>query len=425
MNNKLLDVIQRINAKKITLIFSVVIIFHVIFILHIVQDNRAGRQALKHNALIQKIVNVIYLMQATPVKNREAAIAAMDDPDLTVTLTKNPASSLRYNRNSSWKIMHALENNARTYFISIQLNKMQWLNIKAMLYGRLVLTHLFFLIIEIIIFGVILLSLWSVNRFVTPLQTIKSSAERLGIHFETKPFAVYGPKIIREVSLALNQMQKRIMQLVQNRTQLLAAISHDLRTPIARAQLRLQFMQNGEHKKQLLNDLDEMERMISETLSFAREEATREEKKNIDLVSLLESICDDENDMGHNVVFHTNEHRIAFFGRPIALKRAFTNLINNAIRYAGDAAIRIKHVGKNIIIEIEDNGPGVAESELEKVFEPFYRGEQSRSRDTGGVGLGLSVARDIVHAHHGKIKLENKKMGGLCVIVELINQTAS
>jgi signal transduction histidine kinase len=231
---------------------------------------------------------------------------------------------------------------------------------------------------------------------------------------------VYGPKVVREASEALNQMQNRIVQLVRNRTQLLAAISHDLRTPIARAKLRAQFIDDSEYKTQLLDDLNEMEHMISETLSFAREESRREEKKNIDLVSLLQSICDDENDMEHKVIYHADAHRIAFLGRPIALKRAFTNLINNAIRYAGDAVVTIEQRGKTIMIDIEDSGPGISESELEKVFEPFYRGEQSRSRETGGVGLGLSVARDIIFAHHGKIKLKNKKEGGLSVLIELI-----
>jgi len=411
--------IQHLSARKAMLILYVVVIFHIIFVLHILQDNRIDRQAARRSALIQKIINVIYLVEATPADDQQKAIAALDDPDLHVSLTLQPVSKFHYKQASFWKIIHALEDNLHAYSISIQLKNHQWLNFKATLYSHIVLNQLLFMAVELIVFGSILMTFWSINRFTTPLKKIKFSAERLGIDLENKPFAVYGPKVVREVSQALNQMQKRIMQLVYNRTQLLAAISHDLRTPIVRAQLRAQFIEDSEYKSQLLDDLSEMEHMISETLSFAREDSKREEKKNVDLVSLLESICDDASDMGHDVVCHASEHRIAFFGRAIALKRAFTNLLNNAIRYAGNAHVDISKHGKTILIEIKDDGPGISESDLEKVFEPFYRGEQSRSRDTGGVGLGLSVAHDIILAHHGKIKLKNRKEGGLVVIVTL------
>ncbi|OGT41823.1 MAG: hypothetical protein A3F13_07770 [Gammaproteobacteria bacterium RIFCSPHIGHO2_12_FULL_40_19] len=419
MNKWFETVAHYLSAKIALLIFCVLVIFHVVFVLHILSDNRVDRQAEKRSALIQKIANVVYLIQATPTNNREAAIAAIDDPAIHVTLTEQPASHFQYNQASYWKMIHALENNLHAYFVSVQLDDNEWLNIKGTLYTRLVLNQLLFVAVEFIVFGAILIAFLSVTRFTVPLRKIKSSAEQLGIDLETKPFAVYGPKVVREASQALNQMRDRILQLVHNRTQLLASISHDLRTPIARAQLRAQFIEDSEYKTQLLNDLSEMEHMISETLSFAREDSRREEMKNIDLVSLLLSICDDACDMGHNVVFHANAQRIAFVGRPIALKRALTNLINNAIRYAGNAVVTIEGQAKSILITVEDNGPGILEPELEKVFEPFYRSEQSRSRDTGGVGLGLSVTRDIIFAHHGKIKLSNKKPNGLLVTIKL------
>lgn len=420
MNKWFETVAQYISAKMAILFLCVFVIFHVVFVVHIVRDNRADRQAENHSALIQKIANVVYLIEATPVNNRHAAIAALDDPAVHVTLTEKPQSSFQYNQASYWKMIHALENNLHAYFVSIQLDNNEWLNVKATLYTRFVLNQLLFIAIELIVFSAILVAFLSINRFTIPLKKIKSSAEQLGIDLEeTKPFAVYGPKVVREASTALNQMRDRIMQLVHNRTQLLASISHDLRTPIARAQLRAQFIEDSKYKTQLLNDLSEMEHMIAETLSFAREDSRREEMKNLDLVSLLISICDDASDMGHDVVFKANAQRIAYVGRPIALKRAFTNLINNAIRYAGNAVVTIEHHAKFISIVIEDNGPGVSEAELEKVFEPFYRAEQSRSRDTGGVGLGLSVTRDIIFAHHGKIKLSNKKPHGLLATIKL------
>jgi signal transduction histidine kinase len=420
MNKWLEKIAQRIGSKKAILVLTAIILFHIFFIIHILRDNRVDRQVAERSALIQKIINVIHMTRATPINNRQVAIKAIDDPDIQVTLTKVPQSRLRYKASSLWPIIYELENNHRAYFISIELNNGEWLNIKASLYSREVLTHLLFIVVELIVFASILIAFFSINRFTAPLKKIKLSAEHLGIDLDTKPFDVYGPQVVRETSTALNQMQNRIMQLVRNRTQLLASISHDLRTPIARAQLRAQFIEDSTYKTQLLNDLNEMEHMISETLSFAREDSKREAMKKIDLVSILQSICNDASDMGSNVTFHTDMHRIAYDGRPISLKRAFTNIINNAIRYAGNAVVKIEINTKAIVISVEDDGPGLPEAELEKVLEPFYRSEQSRSRDTGGVGLGLAITHDIISAHHGKIKLQNKEPKGLCVIVKLV-----
>jgi len=310
-----------------------------------------------------------------------------------------------------------LKNSRKNFFISIPLNDGQWVNIESTLYTHLVLIQLFFLLAELLFFGAVLISLWSIHRFSFPLKKIKSSADQLGIDLSITPVDVRGPKAIQEVSDALNQMQNRILQLIRNRTFLLATISHDLRTPIMRARLRLQFIEESHYKTQLLDDLTEIEHMITETLAFAREESRQENKIPMDLVSLLSSIIDDAVDMGHHVKLFTNKHRIAFTGRPIALKRAFTNIIHNAIRYAGDAVVHVSEREQFIVIKIEDNGPGIADTDLEKVFEPFYRSDQLRSRDHSGVGLGLASARDIILSHHGKIKLKNKKTRGLTALV--------
>lgn len=418
MKRFLESIYQHINRKKVMLILYAIVIFHLIVMLNLLQDNRVDRKAAKRSAFIQKIVNVIYLVEATPVNNRQKAISAINDPDIHVSLTQSPASDLRYKQAAFWNIIHALELDLHNYSLSIQMKNGEWLNIKATFYTRIVLNQLFFLMIELIVFGSIMMALWSIHRFTSPIQKIKLSAESLGIDLEKKPFAVYGPKVVREMSHALNQMQNRILQLVRNRTQLLAAISHDLRTPIMRAQLRTQFIEDSNYKEQLIDDLREMEKMISETLLFASEDLNQEEKKDIDLVSLIGLICDDAVDMGSEVAFHISSHRIKFSGRPIALKRAFTNLINNAIRYAGNAVVILKQNTKNIFIIVEDNGPGIPEADMEKVFEPFYRSEQSRSKESGGVGLGLSVTKEIILGHQGTIKLTNKKTGGLKVVVK-------
>lgn len=408
------------TPKKIAIILYAIILFHLMLMAYLLYTNQLARQVETRNKIFQKITNAVYLLEATPVSNREKALKVIDDPDIQVDLSIQPKSSLQFKKDSFWKMMHALEKSQHTFSISVQLKNKQWVNIQGALYTRIVLTQLFFMLIELFIFGAILTVFWSVNRFSAPLKKIKLSAESLGIDSSFKPIEVYGPKQVREVSKALNQMQNRISQLVRHRTQLLASISHDLRTPIMRAQLRAQFIEDSDYKAQLLVDLDEMEKMIAETLSFAREEGKSEIETHIDLVSLLSLICNDAVDMAHDVTLLTSEHRVAITGRLIALKRAFTNVIHNAIRYAGSATVRIIKRRHFIFVVVEDNGPGIPESDLEKVFEPFYRSGQSRSHHVSGVGLGLSVVRDVILSHHGKIKLKNKKSGGLKVVIELL-----
>lgn len=387
--------------------------------IYYLQDNRIARQAKRRDEVIQKIINAIYLVEATPVANRKHAVRAMADPVVNASFTEHPIWKLRFTKISFWDIMHKLHNKLDSFALSIRLDKGQWLNLNATIYSHMLWTQLLLIAIEALVLGAILVAVWSVMRFTEPLKQFKSSVERLGSDLHSKPIDIYGPSAVRAVAQAMNEMQYRIQTLIRDRTQMLAAISHDLRTPITRIKLRLQFMHDATLAESLLNDLNEMEKMINETLSFAREDSSAENKVKTDLVSLLKSICDDAEDMGHAVQFHTQLHRAPFFGRSLALKRAFTNLINNAVRFAQHVNVMIYKKHKSIIVRITDDGPGIPKKDLQKVFEPFYRGEYSRSRNTGGVGLGLAVTRDIITAHNGKITLQNIRQGGLMVLVEL------
>ncbi len=368
--------------------------------------------------IAEKIVNVVNLMFATPVENRENAITAIADPYLDATITAAPTYSLQFKTASFWQISQALRRQLGLFAVSIQLESKQWLNIHATLYSHFLRTQLIFIAVELLIFLMIIISFWVVGRFTKPFRSFKQMAERLGKDPNSELLPVEGPGIVKEASDAMNRMQQRIQELIRDRTQMLAAISHDLRTPITRMKLRTQFIIEDEVSNSLQADLCDMEEMINETMAFARDDASTEKRAPMDLVSLLSSVTDNYQDMGHKVKFKCKQNRIAFLGRRVALKRVFTNLINNAIRYASHVDSKIYRRHKNIIILIKDNGPGIAEKDIERVFAPFYRGEQSRSRDTGGVGLGLAVARDIIKAHGGQIDLRNMRLGGLCVIVQ-------
>jgi signal transduction histidine kinase len=199
---------------------------------------------------------------------------------------------------------------------------------------------------------------------------------------------------------------------------MIAAISHDLGTPITRLRLRAEFIEDQEQKQKTLADLEEMNRMISSTLTFARDDSVQEPRTLVDLAALIRSVCGDLSDAGLMVECEQHEP-LSYSCRPTALRRALTNLIENAAKYGERARISIIDGGQDVTVQIDDLGPGIPEDQLENVFRPFHRLEGSRSRQTGGTGLGLTVARTIVRAHGGEIVLQNRSGRGLRVQVTL------
>lgn len=258
------------------------------------------------------------------------------------------------------------------------------------------------------------IAFWGLRRAVRPLRTLEEAAERLGIDVHAEPLAETGPREVRRAAAAFNEMQRRLTRYVEDRTRMLAAISHDLRTPITRLRLRTEFMEDDTERDKMLADLEDMERMIAATLAFARQDAQAEPVTAVDLAALLRDTAD-----GRPRLAVQAPDRLMLQGRPTGLKRVFANLFDNAEKYGGAAAVRLIRQETAAVVTVDDNGPGIPAGEREKVFAPFYRVEASRSRETGGVGLGLSVARTIVHAHGGTITLADAPGGGLRVTVTL------
>jgi len=237
------------------------------------------------------------------------------------------------------------------------------------------------------------------------------------------PLAEDGPDEVRVAARAFNQMQTRIRSFVDDRLRMLAAISHDLRGPITRLRLRAEQMAiDAETQRKTLADLDEMAQMVDSSLAFARDEAATEASQPVDVTALLATICDDAVDAGHRADF-AFEERLVFEGRPLALKRLFANLVDNAVRYGRSAAARASVDALKLRVIVEDEGPGIPESEMENVFKPFFRVERSRNKRTGGIGLGLATARTIARAHGGDVSVENRPGGGLRAIVTLPRRT--
>ncbi len=305
------------------------------------------------------------------------------------------------------------------FHVSVQLSDSTWLNyVMPIGEAEPFLSLRFLLSIAIMGGAVVILAVWAMRRVTAPLATFAQAAGRLGVDVNAPPLPEVGPREVRQATRAFNEMQRRVRRFLDDRTEMLAAISHDLRTPITRLRLRAELVEDEEQQIKMLRDLEEMETMISSVLSFARQDAAGEARKRVDLAALLQSICDDMADAELPVEFE-GKTRLPYDGRPMALKRALTNLIDNAVKYGKHARVELVEGLDNITVQIDDDGPGIPESEQEKVFAPFYRIDRSRSRDTGGTGLGLAFTRTIIRAHGGDIKLVNRAGGGLRVIVTL------
>jgi signal transduction histidine kinase len=257
-----------------------------------------------------------------------------------------------------------------------------------------------------------------VRRITRPLAQLAVAADRFGRGEAVPPVAEHGPLDIQQTIRAFNRMQARLERFVQGRTRMLAAISHDLRTPITALRVRAELLDDPEARDKIIATLDEMQHMTEATLAFVREEAVQEDSRLIDLAALVESLCDDMSDTGQDVTFR-GPGKTPYCCRVVSLKRALRNLIENAVIYGQRARVSLMTEGEALHIEIDDDGPGIAVPDMERVFGPFVRLETSRSRATGGVGLGMAIARSIVRWHGGDILLANRAAGGLRVTVRL------
>ena len=257
------------------------------------------------------------------------------------------------------------------------------------------------------------------TRLTGPLLRVSRAADRLGKGEAVDPLPLIGPSEVRGLTQAFNRMQARLTRFVADRTRLLAALGHDLRSPLTAMRVRAEMVDEDETRDSLVASIEEMQEMVDATLAFARGMASSEVYETVDLKTYLKQL---QADMIDGFTLDT-ANSISVRLRPQSVRRALRNIIENAQRYGGGAEVTFVHDAEYVQIRVSDNGPGVPEAELEQVFEPFFRLEKSRSRETGGTGLGLSIARTIVRAHGGDVALTNRTEGGLLVTVTLPLET--
>ena len=270
--------------------------------------------------------------------------------------------------------------------------------------------------------SVLAIAAWVLNRWTQPLTIFASAAERLGTDIHAPPLDEKGPLEVRAAARTFNIMRDRIRSLVQDRTAFAAAIAHDLGTPITRLHLRAEEIADEETRKPILADLNQMRRMITATLGFARLDFSAEATEASDLMSLVQRVSDDLSDVGADVSIN-GPRRLTVNTKPIALSRVLSNIVENAVKYGERASITVVARGSSIDIAIDDIGPGIPEALQSEVFAPFRRLASSNDQTIEGTGLGLTVARSLVRGLGGEITLRNRFTGGLRVTICVPNQS--
>jgi signal transduction histidine kinase len=299
-----------------------------------------------------------------------------------------------------------------TLLVSVRLNDGTWLNFLASYVQSIEFWPVRSVgLLAFAILVIVVLSIWAIRRLTAPFGEFAAAATRLGTDVNAAPIEEHGHSEVRAAIRAFNEMQSKLRSFIQDRTEMLAAVSHDLRTPITRLRLRAECLNDRMQSAKFVADLREMEDMIAGILTFAKDDVISEPTIRVDLIATIHSICDEFADSGLDVSF-AGDGRLPYPCRRLAIRRCITNLIENAIKYGRHAELSIEATRTEVMIHVDDRGPGIPEQSREEVFRPFYRLEASRSRDSGGSGLGLTVARTVARAHGGDVILRGRPGGG-------------
>ena len=399
----------------------------------------------------ERMVEAIRLLEADQPSRRSTSLSALQSGDLRVTLIRDDQVSPNPPRGQIQASISARLGSEReirsvggggggmqhggpggmsprgnpTRSFDVRLRDGQWIRISAVqeadtpalpndLIAQLLITL-------IMVTAVVMIAVRQVTR---PLQQLAAAADTLGNDLDAPPLTENGPTETRRAAQAFNRMQARIKRLVDERASALAAVSHDLRTPLTRLRLRAELVTDDRLRDQMAADLDSMAAIIDATLDYLRGLQDSEALRPIDMNALLQSLAEDAAVLGKTISVE-GLAQAPYYGRLSGLRRALQNLIDNAIKYGHGAQLRIEDAADALLLVVEDEGPGIAPAELTRVTEPYYRPDASRSRETGGVGLGLSIVSDIALMHGGQLLLANRPQGGLSATLILPRKAAA
>ncbi len=402
----------------------------------------------QHNPqmLSGRMVAIVRAVASTPASERPKIVAAMSQPDLQVALDQAPTTGAVDNADGDIDLLRRfVEMQLETFSKSIRVGahplavldggrrgQSSWshriavdadledgqritFTIPDFLTGAALGLPIF---LGSIIFVAIVVSILTAHRLAAPIRDFAAAADRLGVDLTAPQLIERGPTELRATIKTVNRMQQRLQRFVEDRTQMLAAISHDLRSPLARLRLRIELVANREQQRKMFGDLEAMNAMIDSTLAFARDEARQEPRRLVDLGILVGDVCEDAGDVGGKVSY-AGGRGIELSCRPTMVRRAVANLVDNAVKYGGGARVNILRDTDRVAVVVDDDGPGIPPEEQEKVFAPFYRRDPARDPAKAGVGLGLSIARTVAREHGGDVTLRNREAGGLSALIEL------
>jgi signal transduction histidine kinase len=442
------DTIARRFVLAIILAFAATLLMNTVFVK---VAGHWGRPSIIETGLLNSAANAARIVESQPVATRASIAAAAATASYRVEwyAGEEPirgTKRLRGNFDEALPKLHALLNDptrliiffssdspeistarfgfdrlrdANAYFMGIQLSDHSWLifTVPERQWGiqpeaREAL-QIFFMMLSSLAVAAL-----TARTMARPVERLAKAARRFGTDPHAPPIAAAGPIELRDTIQSFNAMQAQIRRFVADRTVMLAAISHDLRTPLTRMRLRAELIDDQTQQQKFFRDVDEMQNMVDSALAFFRDDAGHEPVTAFDLPELLKSILDDYGDQGVIISYLGPDHA-SYLGRPLALRRVFANLVENAVKYATPPVITLQFTERGVEVTVADRGQGMPPEALEQVFAPFHRLEQSRSRNTGGVGLGLTSARSIVVAHGGELRLLNAADGGLHAVVFL------
>jgi signal transduction histidine kinase len=402
-----------------------------------------SQEPLERSGLLQQAADIVRIIEASPPQMRQALAAAVADDAWRVdwySAASLASTSLEAERGSAGQdtremmraylhravvvlgpktgsvppeLVHNRSGSAVPYISAVQLNDRSWLVFTVLNRSwGLPQAQRWAIWLSFMAIAITIVTAFAARRFARPLERLAAAVRQFGVNPQAPPIPETGPRELREVVKTFNAMQAQIQKFVAYRTMMLAAISHDLRTPLTRMRLRGEFIEDPDQQGRLFRDVDEMQAMVDGALVFFRDDAVAEATTTFDLAQVLLTIANDCIDQKIAVTYTGPAHAV-YQGRPFALKRAFTNLVENAIKYATPPQIELSCQDTAFVVAVRDRGPGIPQDALENVFRPYYRLDKSRNRTTGGVGLGLTAVQAIVQGHGGEIILANRPGGGV------------
>ena len=431
---KLLDVVnlRRISGQIAALVVVSIIAIHLIvtttFMLF--QPDPSDQRFDRGHG---EIVALVRLLAATPAAERPATlrIMALTFPQFDIqTLSPGTTAVVDDSANYPQRSLHRLLEGVSLLRISgeprdrlgiaLPDGELISLNIKPERHNGPFWGGPWFITLLFVVISLTLLGLWAARMLSAPLSSFAKAAEDFSLNGAAEPLPERGPEEIRSVARALNRMRERITVLIDDRTKMLAAISHDLRTPITRLRLRSEFIEDDGHRRHMLRDLDQMRSMLEAVLSFLRNDRKLEALTLTDIATTLQLIADQFADVGHAVTYEGPSHAMAM-ARPDDLHRAVTNLVENAIKFGAEANIRLTVSAAGSSIDVADDGPGISDPQKSAMLQPFVRGDDARNMDhqSAGFGLGLSIARAVALAHGGELTLNDRQPHGLIARITL------